>query len=74
MKPKPRQAWADLLRLSSVGLVLAISVGLGAWGGVWLDERWATHPWMTVLGVALGSAAGFVQLAKEVGRFGRKDE
>lgn len=74
MKRKPQEQWADLLRLSSVGLTLAICVGLGAWGGVWLDERWSTSPWLTVLGVALGTAAGFVQLVKELSKSTRKDE
>ena len=72
LKPGPK--WADLLRLSTVGLVLAISVGLGAWIGLWLDERWGTGPWMTVIGVVLGSVAGFMELLREVGRHTRKDE
>ncbi len=74
MIPKPDRNWADLLRLSTVGLVLAISVGLGAWLGLWLDERWGTGPWMTVLGVVIGSAAGFRELFREVNRYRRKDE
>ena len=74
MIPKPDRNWADLLRLSTVGLVLAISVGLGAWLGLWLDERWGTGPWMTVLGVVIGSAAGFRELLREVNRYRRKDE
>jgi len=72
--PKRDRTWADLIRLSSVGLVLAICVGLGAWGGLWLDERWGTSPWMTVVGVVLGSVAGFIELLREVGRTTRKDE
>lgn len=74
MRHKPDRAWADLVRLSSVGLVLAICVGLGAGLGVWLDNRWGTNPWMTVVGVGLGSAAGFVQLVREVGRATHRDE
>ena len=74
MIPKPDRNWADLLRLSTVGLVLAISVGLGAWLGLWLDERWGTGPWLTVLGVVIGSAAGFIELLREVNRYKRKDE
>ncbi len=74
MIPKPGPNWADLLRLSTVGLVLAISVGLGAGLGLWLDERWGTGPWLTVLGVVIGSAAGFIELLREVNRYTGKDE
>lgn len=74
MRLKPDGTWADIVRLSSVGLVLAICVGLGAWGGVWLDNRWGTDPWMTVVGVVLGSVAGFMELVREVGRHTGKDE
>ena len=74
MKSKLPQSWGSLLQLSSVGFVLAFCVGLGAWGGLWLDRRWGTHPWMTALGVILGSVAGFVELLREVSKSTPKDE
>lgn len=50
------------MALSSVGVVLAVSVAIGVYVGNWLDHRWGTEPWLTVVGLLLGSAAGFMEL------------
>ena len=50
------------MALSSVGVTLAVSVGVGVYVGNWLDHRWGTEPWLTVVGLLLGSAAGFIEL------------
>ncbi|MFP3903479.1 MAG: AtpZ/AtpI family protein [Armatimonadota bacterium] len=50
------------MALSSVGVTLAVSVGLGVYVGNWLDHRWGTAPWLTVVGLLLGSTAGFIEL------------
>ena len=62
------------MRLSSIGLTLAISVAIGALGGWWLDEYLGTQPWLTVVGLVLGSAAGFYELVREVNRPSDSDE
>jgi len=57
------------------GLTLAVSVGLFAWGGLWLDAQWGTKPWMTLLCVGLGMLGGMLHLirvlAPELWPFGR---
>jgi len=74
MKRGSGTKWGEQLRLSSIGLVLAISVALGAVGGWWLDGYLGTGPWLTVLGLVLGSAAGFYELIREVNRRSDSDD
>jgi len=66
--------WSRQLRLSTVGLTLAIAVGIGAVGGLYLDDYLGTEPWLTILGVLLGSAAGFRQLFREIKRSANSDD
>lgn len=46
------------LSASSVGLELAVSVIIGLFFGQWLDGRIGTGPWMMILFLCLGFAAG----------------
>jgi len=45
-----------------VGLDIAIPVVLGLFGGSWLDKKYGTNPWLTVVGMVLGVAVGFNML------------
>jgi ATP synthase protein I len=47
------------LRTSSVGLEMAVAIGIG-WGvGYAIDRRWDTDPWGMLIGLGFGIAAGF---------------
>ena len=46
----------------AVGIQLATSVIVGLFLGGWLDKRFATAPWLTVIGLTLGSIGGFYNL------------
>ena len=70
----PGSKWGSQLRLSTVGLTLAIAVAIGAVGGLYLDDYLGTEPWLTILGVLLGSAAGFRQLFREINRSSDSDD
>jgi ATP synthase protein I len=48
----------------AIGFQLAISVVVGVMVGRWLDARWATTPWLTIVGMILGSGAGFWNLIR----------
>ncbi|QQR81642.1 MAG: AtpZ/AtpI family protein [Deltaproteobacteria bacterium] len=48
----------------AVGFQLATSVVGGVLGGQWLDKRWGTSPWLTLVGLVLGAVAGFYNLIK----------
>jgi F0F1-type ATP synthase assembly protein I len=58
------------MRYSAAGMQLAISGGLGAWGGWWLDGKTGLSPLFLILGVFLGFGAGFYSLYMSL--FGRR--
>ena len=58
----------SLVDLLAVGMVLVGCIVLGYFLGSSLDRWWGTSPWMVVVGVLLGTAAGFVQLFRTVSR------
>ena len=58
--PKGRwRAYRDLAFYSSIGLTVALSIFIGLGIGVWLDRRWGTAPWLTMIFLGLGIAAGY---------------
>jgi ATP synthase protein I len=60
--PKHRREMSRGQRLALVGTELSVSIFIGLFGGHWLDERLATRPWLTLVGLLLGLAAGFKSL------------
>lgn len=62
-------------RAFGAGLTLAVSVGLFAYGGLWLDTKFGTKPWLLVLCVLCGIAGGMLHLirvlAPELWPFGK---
>ena len=57
--------------VSGIGFAMATSVALGAFGGVWLDKRWGTEPWFTVIGFLLGAVGGFLEMLRVVALAGK---
>ena len=53
---KPRALY-DLLKLSSLGLEMGAAVVIGLLCGTWLDGRFNTTPWLTLLFLGFGFAA-----------------
>ncbi len=45
---------------------LVAAVGLFTWLGIWLDGKFGTTPWLTLLGVVFGMTGGFVSFFKTV--------
>ena len=60
--PEGRKQLRQLGRLSTIGIEIALSVVVGLVGGRWLDGKLNTDPFLTVLGMVLGVAAGFWSL------------
>ena len=48
------------LRLLGIGWFVAICIGGGAWGGVWLDGRFGVSPVLTLVGLGAGIALAVV--------------
>jgi ATP synthase protein I len=46
----------------TVGLEFSLSVLFGLLGGQWIDKKLGTSPWLTLFGLAVGSAAGIRSL------------
>jgi len=53
---------------STLGVQFAASVLLGFWGGRFLDHRLGSEPWLMVVGVLLGVAAGTIGIYRVVSR------
>jgi ATP synthase protein I len=51
-------------QLSTIGLafVFALMIGFGA--GFWIDGRFGTKPWFSLLGFAVGLAAGILNVVR----------
>lgn len=49
-------------RWSAVGIQIGVSVALGAFGGMWLDDKFDTDPLFVLLGIFLGLTAVFVDI------------
>lgn len=55
-RPSP---FFEAAKVSSVGLEMGVATGIG-WGlGYWLDGKYGTGPWLMLVGLLFGVAAGF---------------
>ena len=48
----------------AIGFQLAAMVVGGLIVGQWLDSRWSTTPWLTLVGLIVGSIGGFYNLIR----------
>ena len=62
----------QLARLSTIGIALVAATAIGLVIGYGLDWLFGTGPWLTMVFVVLGIAAGFLNLFRDVGLLGRK--
>jgi ATP synthase protein I len=69
MKPDGWRNLKEMAFFSSLGLSIALSIFIGLAIGVWLD-RWVfgTTPWLTLLFLALGIAAGYRNIGMAIRR------
>jgi ATP synthase protein I len=55
-------AWKGLAELSSIGMTMVLATVIGLAAGYFADRWLGTRPWLTLIGLGLGIAAGFVNL------------
>lgn len=71
------RSFMQIAKLSSVGLELGAAVAIG-WGiGYWLDKQFGTAPWLMILFLLFGVAAGFKGVyiaAREASRAGEESK
>ncbi|MCS7066648.1 MAG: AtpZ/AtpI family protein [Fimbriimonadales bacterium] len=58
----------------SVGFALAGPILVGALLGVWLDNRFNTAPWLTLILLLVGIVAGFTQMIRLLNRLQNEQE
>jgi ATP synthase protein I len=61
----PKQDDTGWPKYATLGLEVAVGVGLGMLIGYWIDKKWHTDPWGILIGAGLGFAAGMYLLIKE---------
>lgn len=56
------------LNAATVGITLVVCTLIGLAGGYYADQWLGTWPWFAMIGLALGIAAGFVNLFRSTKR------
>jgi len=68
MKRETRRAFKDLAYYSSLGLSVSFAVFIGLGLGVWLDRKFDTSPWLTLIFLGFGIIAGFRNIGRAIKR------
>ena len=68
MKRETRRTFKEFAYFSSLGLSVSLAVFIGLAIGVWLDRKFDTSPWLTLIFLGLGIAAGFRNIGRAVKR------
>jgi ATP synthase protein I len=63
---KEPSAWKPLAELTSIGMTMVLSTIIGLAGGYYADRWLGTSPWLMLVGLGLGIAAGFVSMIRAV--------
>ncbi len=66
--------WAVAGSTGAVGLEIAIAIGIGYFGGRYLDGRLGTNPWLTWVGFGAGVGAAIKALVRVVRSYQRSLE
>lgn len=64
--------WTDALGLSYLGIFFGVSIIIGYLGGAYGDRRLHTAPWLSIVGLFLGIAAGFKELLRVANQYRTK--
>jgi ATP synthase protein I len=75
--PDAKHMWRNALRFSAVGLEMGVAVTIGYGAGWWLDKTFGTKPYLTMVMLLFGIAAGFmtiVRAAKELNKMDRASQ
>ena len=64
--------YGAIVRLVGIGWYVGICIGVGAWGGLWADDRFGFSPMLTLVGIAVGlvlALAGMIRMLMAVLRY-----
>lgn len=68
MEDEKKELFRTLGYLSTIGLTMGFSIGIGAVAGHFLDKKFGTHPWLFIIFLLLGIAAAFKNLYRMYNR------
>lgn len=74
MKQDNRDIFRSLAMVSSMGISVALAIGIGAWFGLFLDSWLQTEPWFFYIFLMFGIAAGFRNIFVIVSREIKRDD
>lgn len=60
-------------QLSTIGIAFVLALVLGFGAGLWLDRRLGTSPWLSLIGFAMGLAAGILNVVRTMRSVGAAD-
>jgi ATP synthase protein I len=66
MDPEAKKMWTIAGTTGAVGLEIAAAIGIGYFGGQYLDRKLGTLPWLTWVGFAAGIGAAIKALVRVV--------
>ena len=69
-EPSP---WRPLLSLAGVGMTLVVATAGATVGGYYVDRWLGSTPWFTLIGIAVGIAAGALELVRSLRRSARQE-
>jgi len=66
MDPESKKMWAVAGSTGAVGIEIAVAIGIGYFGGQYLDRKLGVAPWLTWVGFAAGVGASIKALVRVV--------
>lgn len=54
---------------ATMGITIAVTVGIGVLLGIWADSAWGAAPLWLVIGLVLGTVAAVVSVKQQIRRF-----
>jgi ATP synthase protein I len=64
--PDAKKMWAIAGSTGAVGIEIAVAIGIGYFGGRYLDQKLGTAPWLMWVGFAAGVGASIKALVRVV--------
>ncbi len=74
MKEENKSLLKTIAELSTLGLTMVFATLIGLAIGVYLDKKLNASPWLTILFLLIGIAAGFYKVIQVVIREAKKKE
>jgi ATP synthase protein I len=66
MDPEAKRMWQTAASTGAVGLEIAAAIGIGYFGGQYLDRKLGMAPWLSWIGFAAGVGAAIKALVRVV--------